>query len=69
MRATKTLHDIYYNGLKCETSFWLEELFNSNQFGPLPTIKQAEMGKEFEGLTNLPIEFAEQRNAEPITIQ
>ena len=63
------LNGVCYNGFQCESHFWPEALFDADCFGALPALRLTKMSKEFEGLTNLHIEFAEVRQSEPIQIK
>ena len=69
LRALKELNGVLYNNNQIETFYWIENLFDESEFGLLPAIKLKEMGKEFEGLTNLPIEFMETRKSNPISLK
>jgi hypothetical protein len=48
---------VYYGDKIVQCGYWTEEWFNLGRFEAPPEIEQQEMGKEFEGLANLPIEF------------
>jgi hypothetical protein len=60
-QAAKSLDGVLYGGTMCETAYWVESMFDEDKFDHLPQIEQNTMGKEFEGLANLPIEFVETR--------
>jgi len=57
MQAVKSLNCIIYGDKQVQTKYFLESKFENDDFSDLPAVSLKEMSKEFEGLTNLPIEF------------
>ena len=58
MKAVEQLGNVIYGEAVTQTKYFLENRFDSDDFTELPEVQLNEMGKEFEGLTNLPIEFS-----------
>ena len=67
-RAIRAINGVYYGDKIVQCGYWTEEWFNLGKFEAPPEIEQQEMGKEFEGLANLPIEFQEERKSQPIKV-